>query len=171
MTTATYDAADTPEIESLDQLTAYLAAGCKPKDKWRIGTEHEKFPFCAVDHTPIPYEGERSIKALLQGMQVKLGWEPIIDEGNIIGLFEPNGMGAISLEPGGQFELSGAPLATIHETCRESNRHLAQLREVSEPMGMGFLGIFQVRDRVAFDAVCTALQQDEFGFVFDCAEL
>ena len=135
------DTTDESPIGGLEEMAAYLASGCKPREEWRIGTEHEKFPFCAVDHSPIPYEGERSIKALLQGMQAKLGWEPIIDEGNIIGLFEPNGMGAISLEPGGQFELSGAPLETIHQTCRESNQHLNQLRQIADPLGIKFLGL------------------------------
>ena len=74
-------------------------------------------------------------------MQAKLGWEPIIDEGNIIGLVEPTGQGAISLEPGGQFELSGAPLSTIHQTCREMNAHLSQVREIAEPLGIRFLGV------------------------------
>lgn len=135
------DTTDESPIGGLEEMALYLASGCKPREEWRIGTEHEKFPFCAVDHSPIPYEGERSIKALLEGMQLKLGWEPIIDEGNIIGLFEPNGMGAISLEPGGQFELSGAPLETIHQTCRESNQHLNQLRQIADPLGIKFLGL------------------------------
>ncbi len=135
------DTTDESPIGGVEEMAAYLASGCKPREEWRIGTEHEKFPFCAVDHTPIPYQGERSIKALLEGMQAKLGWEPIIDEGNIIGLFEPNGMGAISLEPGGQFELSGAPLETIHQTCRESNQHLSQLRQIADPLGIKFLGL------------------------------
>ncbi len=74
-------------------------------------------------------------------MQATLGWEPIIDEGNIIGLVEPTGQGAISLEPGGQFELSGAPLSTIHQTCREVNAHLSQVREIAEPLGIRFLGV------------------------------
>ena len=135
------DTTDDAPIGGVYEMAAYLASGCKPADQWRIGTEHEKFPFCAQDLTPIPYAGQRSIRALLEGMQAKLGWEAIIDEGNIIGLYEPNGMGAISLEPGGQFELSGAPLETIHETCRESNQHLAQLRKIADPLGIKFLGL------------------------------
>lgn len=135
------DTTDETPIEGVEELAAYLASGCKPKDEWRIGTEHEKFPFFTEDNSPVPYDGERSIKALLEGMQEKLGWEPITDEGRIIGLFEPMGMGAISLEPGGQFELSGAPLETIHQTCRESNAHLAQLREIADPLGIKFLGL------------------------------
>ena len=135
------DTTDTTPLENRDQLVRALSDGCKPKEQWRIGTEHEKFGFNKSDFSPVPYEGENGIRALLEGMQARTGWEPIIDAGNIIGLVGPEGMGAISLEPGGQFELSGAPLATIHETCRESNSHLAQLREVAEPMGLGFLGL------------------------------
>ncbi|WP_284777006.1 glutamate--cysteine ligase [Agrobacterium sp. lyk4-40-TYG-31] len=135
------DTTDQTPISSAQELTDYLAEGCKPVEKFRIGTEHEKFAFFKGDNTPVPYFGDASISALLKGMQDKLGWEPIIDEGNIIGLGEPNGMGAISIEPGGQFELSGAPLGTLHETCKESNRHLAMLREIAEPMGIRFLGI------------------------------
>ncbi len=135
------DTTDFHPIERVDELVSYLAAGCKPKDKWRIGTEHEKFPFYVDGNRPVPYGGERGIKALLEGMQRLLGWEPIVDAGHIIGLVEPTGQGAISLEPGGQFELSGAPVETIHQTCRESNAHLAQLREVAEPLGIRFLGL------------------------------
>ncbi|SMH39770.1 glutamate--cysteine ligase [Mesorhizobium australicum] len=135
------DTTDFSPIESTDELVGYLAAGNKPRDKWRIGTEHEKFPFYVDGNAPVPYAGPRGIKALLDGMKDKLGWEPIIDAGNIIGLVEPTGQGAISLEPGGQFELSGAPLETIHHTCREGNAHLAQLREIAEPLGIRFLGL------------------------------
>ncbi|PWW01566.1 glutamate--cysteine ligase [Hoeflea marina] len=135
------DTTDDTLISSFDELVAHMAEGNKPRDKWRIGTEHEKFVFFKKDNSPVPYEGERSIKALLDGMTTMLGWEPIIDAGHIIGLVEPTGQGAISLEPGGQFELSGAPLETIHQTCSESNAHLAQVREIAEPLGIGFLGL------------------------------
>ncbi|WP_292899299.1 glutamate--cysteine ligase [Nitratireductor sp.] len=135
------DTTDNRPIERVDELVADLAKGCKPKDKWRIGTEHEKFPFYVDGNRPVPYEGERGIKAVLQGMQRVLGWDAINDDGNIIGLVEPTGQGAISLEPGGQFELSGAPLETLHQTCREGNAHLAQLREIAEPLGIRFLGL------------------------------
>ena len=135
------DTTDSSLIESVDELVAYLAAGNKPREKWRIGTEHEKFPFYVDGHAPVPYGGERGIRAILEGMQQKLGWDPIMDAGRIIGLVEPTGQGAISLEPGGQFELSGAPLETIHQTCREGNAHLAQLREIAEPLGIRFLGL------------------------------
>lgn len=135
------DTTDQTPVTTTDELVSYLAEGCKPKDKFRIGTEHEKFAFFLNDNSPVPYEGTRSISALLTGMRDVLGWEPILDEGKIIGLVEPTGNGAISLEPGGQFELSGAPLENIHQTCRESNAHLAQLREIAEPLGIGFLGL------------------------------
>ncbi|MGB3503565.1 MAG: glutamate--cysteine ligase [Mesorhizobium sp.] len=135
------DTTDNQPIEGMDELVGYLAKGNKPRDKWRIGTEHEKFPFYVDGNAPVPYAGPRGIKALLDGMKDKLGWEPIIDAGNIIGLVEPTGQGAISLEPGGQFELSGAPLETIHQTCREGNAHLAQVREIAEPLGIRFLGL------------------------------
>lgn len=135
------DTTDFSPIESKDELVGYLAAGNKPKEKWRIGTEHEKFPFYVDGNAPVPYGGEKGIRAILEGMQNKLGWDPIVDAGRIIGLVEPTGQGAISLEPGGQFELSGAPLETIHQTCREGNAHLAQVREIAEPMGIRFLGL------------------------------
>lgn len=135
------DTTDNQPITSHDDLWGELAKGCKPKDQWRIGTEHEKFAFYTDGNSPVPYEGDRGIKALLEGMQSTLGWEPIIDAGNIIGLVEPTGQGAISLEPGGQFELSGAPLENIHQTCRESNAHLSQLRQIATPLGIGFLGL------------------------------
>ncbi len=135
------DTTDFRPIEGMDELAGYLAEGCKPREKWRIGTEHEKFPFYVDGNAPVPYGGERGIRTILEGMQQKLGWDPIIDDGRIIGLVEPTGQGAISLEPGGQFELSGAPLETIHQTCREGNAHLAQLREIAEPLGIRFLGL------------------------------
>ncbi len=128
-------------IETRDELVAWFAEGCKPKADYRIGTEHEKFAFTVEGHRPVPYEGRRSIRALLDGMQHLLGWEPIMENGNIIGLFDVTGGGAISLEPGGQFELSGAPVETVHQTCTELMAHLAQLREVARPLGIGFLGI------------------------------
>ncbi|HET9902585.1 MAG TPA: glutamate--cysteine ligase [Xanthobacteraceae bacterium] len=140
------DQVDMTPIETRDELVAWLEAGCKPKSRFRIGTEHEKFAFTLEGHAPVPYESERSIKALLEGMRAHLGWEPILDDGNIIGLFDEAGGGAISLEPGGQFELSGAPVETIHQTCSELQGHLAQLREVAKPMAIGFLGLGMTPD-------------------------
>jgi glutamate--cysteine ligase len=135
------DQVDMTPIETRDELVAWFAEGCKPKADYRIGTEHEKFAFTVEGHRPVPYEGPRSIRALLEGMQLLLGWEPIMENGNIIGLFDVTGGGAISLEPGGQFELSGAPVQTVHQTCTELMAHLAQLREVARPLGIGFVGI------------------------------
>ncbi|UIK06226.1 glutamate--cysteine ligase [Neorhizobium galegae] len=135
------DTTDQTPLTSVSELSAYLAKGPRPKEDFRIGTEHEKFAFFRADNSPVPYFGDASISALLKGMEKKLGWEPILDGENIIGLGEQSGMGAISIEPGGQFELSGAPVESIHQTCRESNHHLAVLREIAEPMGIRFLGI------------------------------
>jgi glutamate--cysteine ligase len=133
-------------IETRDELVAWFAEGCKPKADYRIGTEHEKFAFTVEGHRPVPYEGRRSIRALLEGMQLLLGWEPIMENGNIIGMFDVPGGGAISLEPGGQFELSGAPVETVHQTCTELMAHLAQLREIARPLGIGFLGLGMTPD-------------------------
>lgn len=135
------DTSDSTPVTSNDELIAYLAAGSKPEEEFRIGTEHEKFPFFAEGNRPVPYFGDAGIKTILETMQAKSGWEPIIDAGNVIGLGGPSGAGAISLEPGGQFELSGAPLENLHDTCRETNQHLALVREIAEPLGIAFLGM------------------------------
>ncbi len=135
------DQIDMTPIETRDELVAWLEAGCKPKTQFRVGTEHEKFAFTVDDHRPVPYEGKRSIRALLEGMHGLLGWEPIMEGDNIIGMFDVTGGGAISLEPGGQFELSGAPLDNVHQTAAELMAHLAQVREVAKPLGIGFLGL------------------------------
>ncbi|EJF89378.1 glutamate--cysteine ligase [Bartonella tamiae] len=135
------DTVDDTLINKFDDLVHYLAEGEKPETQWRIGTEHEKFPFLVDGYQPVPYDGEKSIYALLKGMQSRLGWEPIMDEDNLIGLSEPNGQGAISLEPGGQFELSGAPLQTVHQTCYEVQNHFSHLKHVAEPLKISFLGV------------------------------
>jgi glutamate--cysteine ligase len=135
------DVVDLTPIESRDELVAWFEKGNKPKSRFRIGTEHEKFAFWTGRRLPVPYEGQRSIRALLVGMQHLLGWEPIMDGQNIIGLADVTGGGAISLEPGGQFELSGAPVENVHQTGAELMAHLAQLREIARPLGIGFLGL------------------------------
>ena len=135
------DQVDMTPIETRQELVAWFEAGSKPKSQFRLGTEHEKFVFTVEHHDPVPYDGRRSIRALLEGMQHLLGWEPILENGNIIGLFDVTGGGAISLEPGGQFELSGAPVETVHQTCSELMAHLAQVKEVARPLGIGFLGL------------------------------
>ncbi|CAN0584258.1 unnamed protein product, partial [Ectocarpus sp. 12 AP-2014] len=126
-------------IESYDQLAGYLADGCKPKSEWRIGTEHEKFGYCKDTLLPIPYEGKRSVKAVLEGLRDVHHWDPVIEGGNLIGLTK--GGANISLEPGGQLELSGAPLETIHETCDEVNEHLREVKDVADKVGVGFIGL------------------------------
>src|SRR6476646_11092645 len=135
------DQVDMTPIETRNELVAWFEAGSKPKSQFRIGTEHEKFVFTVEGHRPVPYDGRRSIRALLEGMQYLLGWEPIVEDGNVIGLFDVPGGGAISLEPGGQFELSGAPVETVHQTSSELMAHLAQVREIARPLRIGFLGI------------------------------
>ncbi len=126
-------------IERHEQLAEYLAAGCKPKDDWRIGTEHEKFGYCKDTHLPLPYDGPRSIRAMLEGLRDRFGWTPVMEGGHIIGL-EKDGAN-VSLEPGGQLELSGAPLETIHQTCDEVNAHLREVQEVADTIGAGFIGL------------------------------
>jgi glutamate--cysteine ligase len=135
------DQVDLTPIEGRDELVAWLASGVKAQSQFRIGTEHEKFGFTLEGHRPLPYDGARGIRALLEGMQHILGWEPIIEGKNIIGLYDVTGGGAITLEPGGQFELSGAQFETVHQTARELMAHLAQVREVAQPLHIGFLGI------------------------------
>ncbi|MGD0531323.1 MAG: glutamate--cysteine ligase [Methyloceanibacter sp.] len=132
-----------PTIESRDELIAYLEAGSKPMSDWRIGTEHEKFGFYQGDYAPVPYEGERGIRALLEGLKDHFGWDPVLEKRNVIALRRsncPKG-GVISLEPGGQLELSGAPLATVHETYEEMRQHLIEVKEVGDELGIGFLGL------------------------------
>jgi glutamate--cysteine ligase len=135
------DQVDMTPIETREELVAWFEAGSKPRSRFRLGTEHEKFVFTVGGHNPASYPGRRGIRALLEGMQHLLGWEPIIEDGNIIGLFDVTGGGAISLEPGGQFELSGAPVETVHQTCSELMAHLAQVKEIARPLGIGFLGL------------------------------
>ncbi|QPH52456.1 glutamate--cysteine ligase [Pontivivens ytuae] len=126
-------------IEHRDQLAGYLEAGCKPAEDWRIGTEHEKFGYCLETHKPLPYEGDRSIHAMLSGLCSRFDWAPVREGGKLIGL-QKNGAN-ISLEPGGQLELSGAPLETIHQTCDEVNTHLAQVKAIADEIGVGFIGL------------------------------
>ncbi len=125
-------------IESRDDLVRYLAEGSKPKSEWRIGTEHEKFVYDLKTRKPLPYEGMPGIRVLLEGMR-RFGWEPLTEGEYIIGLSQ-NGA-AISLEPGGQFELSGAPLRSVHQTCAEVNTHQQQVREVAAEIGAGAIGL------------------------------
>jgi glutamate--cysteine ligase len=120
------------------QLVEYLAAGSKPPEAWRIGTEHEKFVFRRSDLRRVPYEGPDGIRVLLEGL-TRFGWTPVLEAGKPIALSQ--GQCSISLEPGGQFELSGAPLETVHQTCAEVGTHLRQTREIAGELGVGLLGL------------------------------
>ncbi len=126
-------------IESFEQLAEYMEAGNKPPEAWRIGTEHEKFGWLTDTQAPLPYAGERSISAIFAALQERFGWTPLSEGENVIGLTR-NGAN-ISLEPGGQFELSGAALATMGEVAAELQTHLDEVRSICDPMGVRFMGI------------------------------
>ena len=126
-------------IESFDQLALLLEKGNKPKSDWRIGTEHEKFGYCKDTLAPLPYEGERSVLSILQGLRDQFNWAPVEENGYLIGLTKDGAN--VSLEPGGALELSGAPLETIHETCDEVNVHLREVKEIADKIGVGFIGL------------------------------
>ncbi|MGR3322149.1 MAG: glutamate--cysteine ligase [Pseudooceanicola sp.] len=126
-------------IERHEQLAEYLAAGCKPREDWRIGTEHEKFGYCKDSLKPIPYDGPRSIRAVLEGLRDRHGWDPLEEDGKLIGLTKDGAN--VSLEPGGALELSGAPLETIHQTCDEVNTHLSEVKDIADEIGVGFIGL------------------------------
>lgn len=126
-------------IERFSQLAEYIASGEKPKSDWRIGTEHEKFGYCKDTLRPLPYEGARSIRAMLEGLRDDFGWTPVYEQDKIIGLTQ-NGAN-VSLEPGGQLELSGAPLLSIHQTCDEVNEHLREVHQVADRIGARFIGL------------------------------
>jgi glutamate--cysteine ligase len=131
-------AANPVPIESKSQLVEYIASGEKPPADWRIGTEHEKFVFRWADNAPLPYDAPDGIRAILQGFE-RFGWEGVYEGPTIIGLKKDGA--SISLEPGGQLELSGAPLETLHQTCDEVHTHLAEAKAVNEELGTGLLGL------------------------------
>ena len=135
------DVIDEEIVESRDDLARWFEAGCKGDAALLVGTEHEKVPFYRRDAAPVPYGGDTGIRALLEGMNASLRWERIEDGGNLIGLYDAHGGGAISLEPGGQFELSGAPLETAHESASETRPHLAATAAVAGQLGIGFLAL------------------------------
>ena len=138
MSTRTDSGGDDPVIESRDQLIAAFAKGEKPRDRWRIGTEHEKFVYSRKDHHAPSYEEKGGIHTLLIGL-TRYGWQPVFEGDNIIALSGTDG--TISLEPAGQLELSGAPLDNLHQTCAETGRHLEQVKYVGDMLGLGFLGL------------------------------
>jgi len=133
------DVSDMTPIAARHELVAWIAEGEKPAQAWRIGTEHEKVPFYRAGLRPVPYAGDRGIRALLEGLAAINGWAPILEDGHPIGLADDAHGGAISLEPGGQFELSGAPTRTLHETARETAGHIAQVKTIAGPLDIGFL--------------------------------
>ncbi len=133
-----------PPIESRSDLVAWIAKGEKARAKWRIGTEHEKFLFHTDTFTRPAYDEPRGVRAIFDGLRAKFGWEPIKEGETVIALKRPDSepLGAtISLEPGGQFELSGAVLSTLHEVADETRDHIAQVHAVCEPLGIGMLGL------------------------------
>ncbi|MFA9460351.1 glutamate--cysteine ligase [Thiohalorhabdus methylotrophus] len=134
-------------VTSRDQLVRYLESGAKPSSAWRIGTEHEKFGFEVDTLRPLAFEGERGIEAVLRGL-TRFGWQPMEEGGRVVGL--KMGKGSVTLEPGGQVELSGEPLDSLHDTCCEVNEHLKEVKEVADPLGVAFLGVgFQPKWRLA----------------------
>ncbi len=137
------EGAPSPAARSRDDLVGWIAAGEKPRDGWLIGTEHEKFVFHTDTLGPVPYAGERGIRALMEHLIQRYDWEPITEGANIIALKRPNGEagGTISLEPGGQFELSGAAVSDLHATAAETQEHLNEVLDVGEDLGIGFLGV------------------------------
>lgn len=126
-----------PTLDRMQMIEA-LSKGCKPRDAWRIGVEHEKFGFSYDGFAPVPYGGPNGIQALLKGLET-FGWMPVFEGDHVIAL-EREGA-SISLEPGGQFELSGAPLMTIHDTCAETGRHLQEVKTIADRLNLGFLGL------------------------------
>ena len=137
MTTRTDDS-DSAPIESRDDLVAVFSGGEKRPEDWRIGTEHEKFVYRTSDHRAPSWEEPGGIRDLLLGL-TEFGWSPVVEDGHVIALTGPDG--TVSLEPAGQFELSGAPLENLHQTCAEADRHLKQCKAVGEKLGIGFLGL------------------------------
>ena len=126
-------------IENRAQLIEYLASGCRPPEEWSIGTEHEKFGYRLSDRLPLPYEGACSVRAMLEGLRDRFGWEAVEEAGHIIGL-QKDGAN-VSLEPGGQLELSGGMLENIHQTCDEVNEHLREVKTIADEIGAGFIGL------------------------------
>ncbi len=135
------DVSDSSPLETRRAMVEWLEAGCKPAERHRVGTEHEKFGFYRRTLAPVPYAGRDGVAALLDGLARSTGWTPITEGGAVIGLSDDAGGGAVSLEPGGQFELSGAPLPTVHATADEFEAHMAAVRAVGAPLGLGFAGL------------------------------
>ncbi|WP_341712826.1 glutamate--cysteine ligase [Erythrobacter sp.] len=138
MSTREASGSEDPIIESRDQLIAPMQKGEKPKDAWRIGTEHEKLVYFQNDHRAPSYEEPNGIHDILMAL-TEFGWEPVEENGKVIAMRGDDG--TVSLEPAGQLELSGAPLENLHQTCAETGRHLQQVKAIGERFGVGFLGL------------------------------
>ncbi len=141
------DSAPSLPIGSRDDLIQWIAVGSKPSERWRIGTEHEKFLFATATHAPVPYAGPRGVRAMMEQLIARFGWRPILEGDTIIALKRPEHEtgavigGNVSLEPGGQFELSGAPRETLHQVDAETRAHLDEMRTIGRDLGVGMLGI------------------------------
>lgn len=133
------DAGDSEPVGSSEELVAYLRSGEKPPEDWRVGTEHEKIGLRVDDFGPVPFEGERGIEALLDRIAAEDGWTRLREAGRVVAL-EKEGA-SITIEPGGQLELSGKPLRTIFETCDEFHTHLDVVRRASEPIDLLWLSL------------------------------
>ena len=161
MTTRT-DLGASPLIESRDDLISVFSGGEKPRANWRIGTEHEKFVYRLDDHRAPRWDEPGGIRDLLLGL-TDYGWKPVEEGGKIIALAGPDG--TVSLEPAGQFELSGAPLSNLHESCAESGRHLVQVKAVGDKLGLGFLGLGMWPDKAR--AELPVMPKGRYGIMLD----
>ena len=137
--TTTIFSGQSPAIENPEDLLLYFRSSEKPSKDWRVGTEHEKLGFDLATMQPLPYAGERGIHRMLELFVEKFGWAPVVEDESIIALLR--GQASITLEPGGQLELSGAPLVTVHETCTELHQHLEETTSISKELGIGWLGL------------------------------
>jgi glutamate--cysteine ligase len=162
MSTRTAGEGDDPVIEGRDDLLAVFQKGEKPRERWRIGTEHEKFVYRIADHRAPSYEESGGIHALLIGL-TRYGWEPVFEGENVIALSGPDGN--VSLEPAGQLELSGAPLVNLHHTCAETGRHLEQVKTVGDMLGLGFLGLGMWPDKTR--AELPIMPKGRYGIMLD----
>ena len=148
MTTKTVTDTNAAVIEDRQQLIDFFAGGEKPAERWRIGTEHEKFVYRTADYRAPSWDESGGIRDLLNGL-TEFGWRPVEENGKIIALTGADG--SVSLEPAGQFELSGAPLENLHETCAETGRHLQQVKTIGDRLGIGFLGMGMWPDKARQD--------------------
>ena len=128
-----------PKLEYSD-LLKWFNQGEKPSKNWKIGTEHEKFVFYTNNFKRVSYLGASGISELLNALAIKNNWVKIIENNNTIGLKDDTGA-SISLEPGGQLELSGTPLENLHQTCKETGQHLKIMKEVMSGLGLLMVGV------------------------------